>query len=174
NGHAQSGDDDVQLTIFQNIGGNFDALPVTQAVAVGTGTLSFDTCGSGSLSYTFNNGGGSGVIPITRITPNVTWVVGGPSGQNGDFALSGNWFDATTSGQGFVFEVNPLSPIVFFAWYTYSPTGQGAGAAGQRWFTGSAGFAPGSRMIALTLFETTGGIFDTATPASQASVAVGS
>lgn len=173
NGHAQSGDDDVQLTIFQNVGGNFDAMPVTQPVAVGTGTLSFDTCGSGSLSYTFNNGGGSGVIPITRITPNVTCAVGAAPAQNGDFALSGNWFDPATSGQGFVFEVNPLSPIVFFAWYTYAPSGQAAGAAGQRWFTGSAAYAVGSRTIPLSLFETTGGVFDTPMPMSQSTNPVG-
>ena len=173
NGHAQSGDDDVQFTIFQNVGSNFDALPVTQPVAVGTGTLSFDTCGSGSLSYTFNNGGGSGVIPITRITPNVTCVVGAAPAQNGDFALSGNWFDPATSGQGFVFEVNPLSPIVFFAWYTYAPSGQAAGAAGQRWFTGSAAYMVGSRTIPLSLFETTGGVFDTPMPMSQTTNPVG-
>ena len=173
NGHAQSGDDNVQLTIFQNVGGNFDAPPITQPVAVGTGTLSFDTCGSGSLSYTFNNGGGSGVIPITRITPNVTCAVGAAPAQNGDFALSGNWFDPATSGQGFVFEVNPLSPIVFFAWYTYAPSGQAAGAAGQRWFTGSAAYMVGSRTIPLSLFETTGGVFDAPTPMTQTTNPVG-
>ena len=174
NGHAQSGDDDVQITIFQNVGGNFDAPPVTNGVAVGTGTLSFDTCTSGSLAYTFSDGSGrAGVIPITRITPNVTCVVGGAPAQNADFALSGNWFAPATSGQGFVFDVNPLSPIVFFAWYTYAPSGQAAGAAGQRWFTGSAPYMVGSRAMALTLFETTGGVFDTATPASQTSNPVG-
>jgi hypothetical protein len=73
-----------------------------------------------------------------------------------------------------VFEVNPISPVVFFAWYTYSPSGQTAGAAGQRWFTGQGAFTSGSRMIALTLFETTGGVFDQPTPAAQTSVAVGS
>src|SRR5690348_1619717 len=173
NGHAQSGDDSVQLAIFQNVGGNFDAPPVTQPVPVGSGTLSFDTCGSGTLSYTFSNGGGSGVIPITRITPNVTCVVGAAPAQNGDFALSGNWFDPATSGQGFVFEVNPLSPIVFFAWYTYAPSGQAAGASGQRWYTGQGTFTPGMRTVALTLGETTGGVFDQPTPAGQKTVAVG-
>jgi hypothetical protein len=174
NGHAQRGDDDVKITIFQNVGGNFDAPPVTNGVAVGSGTLSFDSCTSGSLSYTFTDGSGrSGVIPITRIAPNVTCAVGAAPPTNADFALSGNWFDAATSGQGFVFEVNPLSPIVFFAWYTYAPSGQAAGPAGQRWFTGSAAYTVGSRMIPLTLFETTGGVFDTATPPSQTNNPVG-
>lgn len=174
NGNAQSGAANVPITIFQNTGGNFDAPPVTNGASVGTGALSFDTCASGSLTYTFTDGSGrSGTIPISRITPNVTCAVGTAPAANADFALSGNWFDPATSGQGFVFEVNPLSPIIFFAWYTYSPTGQGAGAAGQRWFTGSANYMAGSRMVALTLFETTGGVFDTATPPSQTSTAVG-
>ncbi|HET8875209.1 MAG TPA: hypothetical protein VFO53_02685 [Casimicrobiaceae bacterium] len=176
NGHAQSGDDDVNITIFQNVGGNFDAPPVTNGVAVGSGTLSFDTCTSGSLNYAFSDGSGrSGTIPLSRITPNVTCATGTAAPTtNADFALSGNWFDPATSGQGFVFEVNPIVSVVSFAWYTYSPTGQMAGAAGQRWFTGSASYAPGNRMIPLTLFETTGGVFDQPTPAAQTSTPVGS
>ncbi|HWD34964.1 MAG TPA: hypothetical protein VG840_02305, partial [Casimicrobiaceae bacterium] len=98
----------------------------------------------------------------------------GATPTNADFALSGNWYDPATSGQGFVFEVNPLAPVVFFAWYTYSPTGQAAGAAGQRWYTGQGTFTPGGRTIALTLGETTGGVFDQATPAGQKTVGVGS
>ncbi|HEX6792956.1 MAG TPA: hypothetical protein VF304_03820, partial [Casimicrobiaceae bacterium] len=93
---------------------------------------------------------------------------------NADFALSGNWYDPATSGQGFVFEANPLAPVVFFAWYTYAPNGQAAGAAGQRWFTGQGSFTAGTHTAPLTLYETTGGIFDTPTAASQTSVAVGS
>jgi len=175
NGNGQSGQPSVPITIYQNVGGNFNAPPVTAPVAVGTGTLSFTACDSGTLAYAFSDGSGrSGTIPLSRITPNVTCTTGTAATTNGDFALSGNWFDPATSGQGFVFEVNPISPVVFFAWYTYSPSGQTAGAAGQRWFTGQGAFTSGSRMIALTLFETTGGVFDQPTPAAQTSVAVGS
>ncbi|HEX6792927.1 MAG TPA: hypothetical protein VF304_03675, partial [Casimicrobiaceae bacterium] len=92
---------------------------------------------------------------------------------NADFALSGNWYDPATSGQGFVFEANPLAPVVFFAWYTYAANGQAAGAAGQRWFTGQGSFTAGTHTAPLTLYETTGGVFDTPTAASQTSVAVG-
>jgi hypothetical protein len=175
NGNGQSGQPSVPITIYQNVGGNFNAPPVTAPVAVGTGTLSFTACDSGTLAYAFSDGSGrSGTIPLSRITPNVTCTTGTAATTNADFALSGNWFDPATSGQGFVFEVNPISPVVFFAWYTYSPSGQTAGAAGQRWFTGQGAFTSGSRMIALTLFETTGGVFDQPTPAAQTSVAVGS
>lgn len=175
NGQAHSGATSVAVTIFQNSGGNFNAPPVTNGVAVGTGTVSFDSCTSGSLDYTFSDGSGrSGSIPMTRITPNVGCAeAAAVKAANADFALSGNWYDAATSGQGFVFEVNPLSPIVFFAWYTYAPGGQAAGAAGQRWFTGSGTFNAGTHTAPLTLYETTGGVFDTAKPMTQASVAVG-
>lgn len=175
NGPAQSGAANVAVTIYQNTGGNFDAPPVTNGVAVGTGTLAFDSCGSGSLDYAFTDGSGrNGTIPMTRITPNVACVeAAAVKAANADFTLSGNWYDAATSGQGFVFEVNPLSPVVFFAWYTYAAAGQGAGAAGQRWFTGQGTFNAGSHTAPLTLYETTGGVFDTPKPIGQTSVAVG-
>ena len=173
-GNAVSGAANVPVTIYQNTGGHFAAPPVTNGVAVGTGSVSFDSCTSGALAYTFSDGSGrSGSIPMTRITPSVTCAVGAVPATNADFALSGNWYDPATSGQGFVFEVNPLAPVVFFAWYTYAPAGQAAGAAGQRWFTGQGSFTAGTHTAPLTLYETTGGLFDTPTPASQASLAVG-
>jgi hypothetical protein len=173
NGNAARGATSIPITIGQNVGGNFAAPPVTTATVVGSGTLAFSDCGNGVLEDTLNDGR-NGTIAITRITPNVTCVTAGTPPTNADFALSGNWYDPATSGQGFVFEVNPLAPVVFFAWYTYSPTGQAAGAAGQRWYTGQGAFTPGSRTIALTLGETTGGVFDQATPAGQKTVGVGS
>ena len=174
NGNAARGATSIPITIGQTVGGNFAAPPATMATVVGSGTLAFSDCTNGALAYTLNDGR-NGTIAITRITPNVTCVTSGAAATNADFALSGNWYDPATSGQGFVFEVNPLAPpAVFFAWYTYSPNGQAAGAAGQRWYTGQGTFTPGSRTIALTLGETTGGVFDQATPATQETVAVGS
>ena len=173
-GNAQRGNANVPVTIFQNVGGNFDAPPMTSAMPVGTGTLAFSQCNAGTFDYTFADGSGRmGSIPLTRITPNVTCAVGTAPATNGDFGLSGNWFDPTTSGQGFVFEVNPNVPVFFFAWYTYAPTGQSAGAAGQRWFTGQASYAVGSRVMMLTLFETTGGLFDQPTSPAPSTVPVG-
>jgi hypothetical protein len=173
-GHAQRGNANVPVTIFQNVGGNFNTPPVTSAMPMGTGTLAFSQCNAGTFNYMFSDGSGrTGTIPLTRITPNVTCAVGTPPTTNADFALSGNWFDPATSGQGFVFEVNPNVPVFFFAWYTYAPTGQAAGAAGQRWYTGQASYSVGSRVMALTLFETTGGLFDQPTSPAPATVPVG-
>ena len=174
-GPVVTGQPSAALTIYQNTGGNFNASPVTNAQAVGTATLSFDTCTSGQLSYSFADGTGrSGTMPLTRLTQNVTCSTTTPHPANADFALSGNWFGgAATSGQGFTVEVNPTSGALFAAWYTYVPSGTGAGAAGQRWYTAQGSFTPGMRSISVTIYETTGGIFDKPTPPGQGTVPVG-
>jgi hypothetical protein len=173
-GPVVSGQATASLTIYQNTGGNFNALPVTAAHAVGSATLSFDSCSSGSLAYNFTDGSNrSGTIPLTRLTQNVTCSTTSTRPINLDFAHSGNWYDATTSGQGFTIEVNPTSNILFFAWYTYAPAAANAGAAGQRWYTGQAPFAAGARTVPVQLFQTTGGQFDAVTNPAPATVAVG-
>ena len=163
------------LTIYQNTGGNFNGPPVTNGIVVGTATLTFDSCTSGTLTYTFTDGSGrAGSIPLTRLTKNETCSMTSARPTNADFGLSGNWYDATTSGQGFTVEVNPNSNILFFAWYTYAPNGAGAGAAGQRWYTASsAAFAPGARSIPVTIYETTGGAFDAPTVPHTVQVGTG-
>ena len=174
-GPVVAGQSIANLTIYQNVGGNFDAPPVTSAQAVGKATLSFDTCASGVFSYTFNDGSGrAGVIPLTRLTQNVTCSTTSVPRTDPDFALSGNWFDPATSGQGLMIEVNPNSHALFAAWYTYAPGGAGAGAAGQRWFTAEGDFVAGARLIPITIYETTLGLFDAATFPFPSTVAVGS
>ena len=164
------------LKIYRKIGGSWNAPPATDGVEVGSATLSFDSCASGTLTYTFTDGSGrSGTIPLTRLTKNETCSTTGAHPTNADFALSGNWYVPATSGQGFTVEVNPNSGLLFFAWYTYAPGGAGAGAAGQRWYTASsnAAFVPGSRSIPVTIYETTGGIFDAPTAPHTATVGNG-
>jgi minor extracellular serine protease Vpr len=175
-GQVVTGQPTASLTIYRNTGGNFNGPPVTNAQAVGTATLSFDTCSSGQMNYTFTDGTGrTGTMVLTRLTQNVTCSTTTPYPTNADFALSGNWYGgALTSGQGFTAEVNPNSGAFFAAWYTYAPLGATAGAAGQRWFTAQGTFTPGMRSIPVTIYETTGGTFDTPTPPGQKTVAVGS
>jgi hypothetical protein len=173
-GHMVSGQPNASLTIFQNTGGNFNAPPITNGVAVGMATLSFDTCTSGQLSYTFTDGSGrAGSIPLTRITQNVTCSATSARPTNADFAFSGNWYNSLTSGQGFAVEVNPNNGSVFVPWYTYAPAGASAGAAGQRWYTASGAFATGSRSIPVQIYETNGGVFDAPTVPPPAGVVVG-
>ena len=174
-GEVVSGQSHASMTIYQNTGGNFNAAPLTSAQAVGTATLSFDTCSSGQLSYTFADGTGRrDTIPLTRLMPNVTCSVTTTYPTNGDFALSGNWYSAATSGQGMMVEVNPNASALFSSWFTYAPNGASAGAAGQRWYTAQGAFTPGLRTIPVQIYETTGGKFDTPTPTGQATVPVGS
>ena len=165
-GNVATGAASVALPIYQNVGGNFNAPPITNSTQVGTATLRFADCDHGTLDYAFTDGSGrSGTIDLTRLTKNVTCVASGARPVNADFAFSGNWYDPATSGQGLTLEINPLSPVAFFAWYTYAPGGAAAGAAGQRWYTGQSGYVAGSRTLAMTLYETTGGLFDAPTPA---------
>jgi hypothetical protein len=166
----------ASLTIYQNTGGNFNAPPATNGMPIGTATLSFDSCTSGTLTYAFTDGSGrTGTIPLTRITQNVTCSTTSARPSNADFAFSGNWYNPTTNGQGFTVEYNPANGSLFFAWYTYAPNGVGAGAAGQRWYTGSstAAVAHGARSIPVTLYETIGGIFDGPTAPHSTPVGTG-
>jgi hypothetical protein len=163
----------ASLTIYRNVGGNFNAPPVTAAQPVGSATLRFSDCANGALVYAFSDGTGrAGTIPLTRLTQNVTCAASGTPPVDADFALSGNWYDPATSGQGITVEVNPNSRVLFFAWYTYAPGGAAAGVEGQRWYTGQAAFTAGARTIPLQLYETTGGAFDATAPA-PATVVVG-
>ena len=146
------------------IGYTINGKSVVAAQAIGTATLSFD-CTHGQLAYTFTDGSGrSGSIPLTRLTQNVTCSTGAPSAGNADFAFSGNFYDPATSGQGITVEVNPITQLAFFGWFTYAPGGGGGGVAGQRWYTGQGAFAPGARSIAIQLYETTGGAFNVSSP----------
>src|SRR5436190_9170155 len=125
NGNGQSGSGSVPVTIYQNVGGDFSAPPITQPINVGSGTLAFGDCSNATLSYMFTDDSGrTGSTALTRLTPNVTCTEGTAADTNGDFALSGNWYAAETSGQGLVLEVNPKSPAVLLTWYTYAPGGQ--------------------------------------------------
>ncbi|HEY6985948.1 MAG TPA: hypothetical protein VH375_07685, partial [Rhodanobacteraceae bacterium] len=132
--------DNVAVTIFQNIDGNFNAPPATSAVAIGSGTLTFDTCQTGTFSYAFDDGR-SGTIPLQRLLPNVECVeTGVPANPKSDFGLGGTWYNAATSGQGMLVEVNPVDGQAFLGWYTYAADGASSGAAGERWFSAQSPF----------------------------------
>ncbi|HVO88547.1 MAG TPA: hypothetical protein VMV45_08395 [Casimicrobiaceae bacterium] len=164
-GNVRAGDAAAVLTLYQNVGGSFNAPPVTSSVEVGQVAMSFTDCTTAQLNYTFTDGSGrNGNVSLTRLTPNVSCAAGGSANASADFGLSGNWYDPARSGQGFVVELNPLAKVLFFAWYTYTVNGQPTGAAGQRWYTGQANYTPGARSIALSLYETTGGLFDSIAP----------
>jgi hypothetical protein len=155
-GDAQS----AAVTIYRNTDGNFDAAPATSAVQVGAGTLTFDTCDTGQFAYALDDGR-AGTIPLRRLLPNVGCVATGtPSNPPSDFGLTGAWYDNANGGQGMLVEVNPSDSQVFVGWYTYALDGEGQGAAGQRWFSAQAPYTVGDRTMELTVFTSTGGVFD--------------
>jgi protocatechuate 3,4-dioxygenase beta subunit len=171
-GTIAAGGATATMPLYVNTGGNFNSTPITTGQVAGSVTIDFSSCTEGEFTYMLADGR-NGMIPLSRLTPNVTCSTTSARPTNSDFALSGNWYDPSTSGQGFIIEVNPVSPVVFFAWYTYAVNGASQGTAGQRWFTAQGAYSGGARTMTATLFETTGGVFDTATPSSQSSNAVG-
>jgi len=162
-GAANSGSSENALGIYTAVGGNFNAAPKISASQVGTATLSFSDCATGSLNYSFNDGR-AGTIPLRRIDPNITCS---PASDNGNatqnYLLSGAWYDPHTSGQGFIFDVNPAINLLFAAWYTYAPNGASVGGGtSQRWYTiQDNAFAPGmTSKSGLSIYETIGGVFN--------------
>jgi hypothetical protein len=151
----------ANVTIYQNIGGNFDSPPPTSAVAVGTGTLTFFSCESGLFTYAFD-GGLEGSVPIRNLLPNVECGTTGTPPPS-DFGLTGAWYDPTTSGQGILAEVNPVDAQVFVGWYTYSLGHTGGDASQQRWFSAQGAYQVNTDQMDLTVYASTGGTFDSST-----------
>jgi hypothetical protein len=165
-GNVTSADPTASLQIFAVEGGNLAKPPsVGSTGALGQATIQFSDCNTGSLTYSFSDGSGrTGTIPLTRLTANVTCS---PSGDNGNaptnYLLSGNWYDPSASGQGFIFDIDPTINNLFAAWYTFIQNGQATGGpASQSWFTLQ--FAPfldgTTTQFGIPIIENTGGVFD--------------
>lgn len=156
-GDAQS----AAFTIYRNVGGAFDSGPTTTAEAVGTGMLTFDSCESGTFEFALADGR-SGTIPLRRLLRNVDCVdTGTPTNPVSDFGLSGTWYNPATSGQGAMIEVNPSDDgHAFLGWYTYAAAGGATDVTGQRWFSAQAPYTVGTTTIDMTIYESTGGAFD--------------
>jgi hypothetical protein len=159
------------MTIYRNTGGNFDAPPITQGVAVGTATLTFQSCTSGRFDYELDLDGTprSGSIPLTRLGSaqycEQGWTPSFSLSQQGiSPALDGAWYDLNTSGQGFQFHFLPQNGnLASLAWYTYDVNGQFSGSEGQRWYTVSGTYTPGSaHAFNMPIYQNSGGNFDSA------------
>ena len=158
----------VSVEISENVGGNFDAPPETTALPVGTGKLHFSTCTTGALQYniTIDGQARSGFIPLSRATPPVACSTDGRTLSPQDNMLSGAWLELGTSGQGILFEVNPVNNQFGATWYTYAK-GVVGDAKRQRWYTMQMPYVPQTwnRSISnIPISETTGGVFDSAMP----------
>jgi hypothetical protein len=156
------------LNIGLSTGGNFDAPPITQAVADGTATLTFYDCGHAALAYQFSDGR-SGTIPYLRLTPATACSATVPAGNvtlpanYTDVQHSGAWYEPATSGQGLMIDIVPSIDTFFAAWYTYAPQTAGlTGTVAQRWFTlQDSIYTPGDLHLKdVPIIATSGGIFD--------------
>lgn len=158
----------AEVVIYQNDAGNFDAAPQTFATVVGTARIELSACAHAVFVYEFSDGR-AGSIGLQRGLAGLCSASAGTGAS--DFALSGAWYRPETSGQGLMVEVNPVDGFAFMAWYTYASSASTESGPRQRWFTAEGRYTPGARQIALTLYASTGGVFDT--PSSVGTVAVG-
>jgi hypothetical protein len=166
-GEMDSGAASATMPIYLSEGGNFDAPPAVGVTPVGTATFAFSDCTHGTLAYSFDDGSGrSGTIPLTRLGANSACSNDGSGAIPPEFLLSGAWYNAITSGQGFVVDVNTASRSMFITWYTFALDGQTIGGpASQRWYTIQGGFTPGThRYDNVPIYNSSGGVFDNAAP----------
>jgi hypothetical protein len=162
-GAAHTGSATAQLTVRRNVDGNFAQAPSTSATVVGSATLTMISCTTGTLSYTLSDGSGSGSIPLTRLTPNVSCTSSGAgSSFHPDFALSGTFNDPNLGGQGIALELNPNLPVLAAGWFSYTRNSIPGGSPRQRWYTLQlVNYAVGTRsFINVPILVTVGGTFN--------------
>jgi hypothetical protein len=165
--------DEVELSIVQVLGGNFDAPPSVDGNVVGTATLSFVSCFEGILDYAFDpkvNDGAEGRISMTRLLPLGTDCVE----ADGEVIepevtyeplFTGSWFNPDNSGQGLeLFRVaaaeGGTGGLFYGAWFTFGPDPAEPGPEGQRWFTLEGQAIGSTGALATTILRTVGGSFD--------------
>ena len=86
--------------------------------------------------------------------------------------LTGNWYNAATSGQGLSLEIYPDfstagTGLLFGGWFTFDTTA--GGAASNRWYTVSGAVISGQPTASLTIYSNVAGNFD-APPATTSTV----
>lgn len=124
-GDAPSDSAYSRLQIYAGTGGKFNSPPKIPAVPVGEAVIQFMDCSHGMLSYDFSDDAGpKGDIPLTRLDANIACTSAGNDNPTASsYLLSGAWYNPDTSGQGLIFDVNPVQNLFFATWYTYSKTG---------------------------------------------------
>jgi hypothetical protein len=162
----------AEMGIYKTSYGRMDAPPILSSKPVGLGKIMFSDCNSALFHYQVSPNGfetQEGVIALSRIDVNMTCSAQGDNGnQPSTYLMSGAWYDPATSGQGFIFDVNPLQHNFAATWYTFpdqpvSPLID----PGQRWFTLQAQMASGATSLSnVGIYAVAGGIFDAPDPVS--------
>ncbi len=70
---------------------------------------------------------------------------------------AGAWFNAATSGQGQLIDIEPASQFMFLSWFTYTPA-DSENPFEQHWFTAQGNYV--GNKADLVVYETLGGKFD--------------
>jgi len=100
------------------------------------------------------------------------YVLFPPSDPTFNSGLSAAWYNPATSGQGVLAEYGAITKLFFAAIFTFdapaivaSAQPQSVGSTDQRWLTAYGSPAPGSSTLDLKFENTTGGVFNSPTPA---------
>jgi len=88
-------------------------------------------------------------------------------------AITGAWSSPATSGQGMLIDLAPDPKVMFIAWFTYekspAPGAQAkVGSQDNRWLTASGPWSDDAAQ--LTLYASSGGVFDTGTSVTTAPI----
>ena len=160
------------MPIYRTLGGSLDSSQPALTEPVGSVSIAFDDCTHASLDYAFD-GGPSGHVPLTRLLSNATCLPGAGGAPAGSAAWSGAWADPDNSGQGLVFDFDPVQHVLFAAWYAFdADAAVDSGPDGQDWYTLQGALPPDADGVpAITIYASNGGVFDQA--AATTTVAVG-
>jgi Tol biopolymer transport system component len=87
------------------------------------------------------------------------------SGFDINQGIAASWFDAATSGQGFLIDLNPVTQFMFVAWFTFEKESGKLGSPTQRWLVASGNYSGGH--AELPIFVVSGGLFDDPAPVTS-------
>ena len=155
------------LPVYETLGGQFDdPLEVDPPELVGTVELMFEDCMTAHANYSVDSWGVTGSFPLSRVIPGSENVCLASSGQqqatiSQNDVWDGAWYNADTSGQGFLIDSHANSEgddFIFVAWFTYGDDT----ASGQRWLTAQGPIT--GNQAEITVYKVTGGSFDDPTP----------
>ena len=156
---------EVEIGLYETLGGNFAAPPSPTTRRVGTIDIKLIDCFHGLLGYHFDDGRvRDNVLNLHRLTANANCTLEGDTPLPADNSrLSGAWYDPEHSGQGLVVDLVPTQNTLFAAWYTFA---EGADAGdpmlGQRWYyMQAANVAPSATtMRNVPIYAPADGVFD--------------
>jgi len=157
---------------------------VVAAMPVGVGPIGIALDSDNTYAYVANSAVGTvSVIDLTTNIVNGTITTGLAPGYGAvtssaalavnldQHGLTGSWYNPSTSGQGFEFDVTADSVAagqgsLFGGWFTHDTTAAG----GRRWYTLQGNVASATPTAALTIYATTGGNFAAAPKVSATAV----